>query len=105
MKIMNRYKGGYQIIDLGEDIIQESVQLNKEAFSFLKEYYNDKNFEFKPLLIKFNLENYGKIICQPVILQETDMIYLSFTIRDVAYNFVIELGESLEDTDITIQAI
>lgn len=102
---MNRYKGGYQIIDLGEDVIQESVQLNKESFSFLKEYFNDKNFKFKPLLVRFNLENYGKIICQPVILQEEDIIYLSFMVRDTAYNFVIELGESLEDTNITIQGI
>ena len=99
---MANYKGGYQIIDLGDNVYDVSDSLDKKSFTFLNEYYRDKKFDFKPILLKINVAGRGKITCFPFIAQEEDMIYLCFFWRDLEYQIIIELGESLDDTDITL---
>lgn len=103
---MAKYKGGYQIVELPDNITTfgEISDNNKKQFSFLKDFFADKVYYIpKPVLIKFKW-NSALFVCFPVTKISDDRTGITYFISTdegtIAFSCDLEVS-SFDDVSIT----
>lgn len=107
---MANYKGGYQIVELPDNITSfgNISENNKKQFSFLEDFIKDKrHYILKPVLIKFKW-NSALYVCYPVTKisdDQTGIIYFMSTDGGtIAFSCDVDVS-SFDDASITFSEV